>query len=105
MMSTHSAPTEDPSGTEDRSVPAQEGTAVEQAGQISIGEAALVVHRTLTDEHSAYVVLRCRSGEEVIDLAARPGQEIDVPGAGAVLVAEVRPSTRERRGAVLLRPL
>ena len=49
--------------------------------------------------------LRCRSGEEVIDLAVRPGQEIDVPGAGAVLVAEVRPSTRERRGAVLLRPL
>lgn len=98
-MSTHSAP------TEDRPDPAQEGTVVEQAGQISIGQAVLVVHRTLTDEHSAYVVLRRRSEEEVVDLVARPGQEIDVPGAGAVLVAEVRPSTRERRGAVLLRPL
>jgi hypothetical protein len=77
---------------------------VEQAGQIMIGGAVLVVHRTLEDEHSPYVVLRCRHGDEVVDLAARPGQEIEVPGAGPVLVAEVRASTRERRGAVLLLP-
>lgn len=105
MMSTHSTPADGPSGAHDRRVPEPEGTVVEQAGQIRIGDAVLVVHRTLADEHSAYVVLRGRDGEEVVDLAARPGQEIEVPGAEAVLVVEVRPSTRERRGAVLLRPL
>jgi len=29
---------------------------------------------------------------------------VDVPGAGRVLVVEVRASTTERRGAVLLQP-
>lgn len=104
-MSTHSTPADGPSDAHDRTVPPPEETMVDQAGQIRIGDAVLVVHRTLADEHSAYVVLRGRDGGDVFDLAARPGQEIEVPGAGAVLVAGVRASTRERRGAVLLRPL
>lgn len=75
---------------------------VEQAGQISFGRTAVAIHRTLSDEHSPYAVMRCRHGDEVVDLSARPGQAVDIPGAGPVLVVEVRASTQERRGAVLL---
>ena len=77
---------------------------VEQAGQIALGRTAVAIHRTLSDRHSSYVVMRCRHGDEEVDLTARPGQEVDVPGAGRVLVVEVRASTTERRGAVLLHP-
>lgn len=79
-------------------------TVVQQAGQLTIGRAVIVVHRTLADEHSPYAVLRTRHEGVVADVPARPGQEIEVPGAGRILVAEVRASTPERRGAVALMP-
>lgn len=86
--------------------PAAEGavqpTVVQQAGQITIDGAVIVVHRTLQDEHSPYAVLRSRHGDEVVELLARPGEEFDVPGCGPVLVVDVRASTRELRGSVAL---
>lgn len=77
-------------------------TVVQQAGQIVIDTAVVIVHRTLADEHSPYVVLRIRHDDEVVDATARPGQEIQVPGVGTMLVVDVRPSTRQLRGAVAL---
>src|SRR5690625_7968475 len=55
-------------------------TVVQQAGQLTIGRAVIVVHRTLADEHSPYAVLRTRHEGVVADVPARPGQEIEVPG-------------------------
>lgn len=77
-------------------------TAVQQAGQIMIDGVMIVIHRTLADEHSPYVVLRVRHGDETVDLAARPGHEVEVPGIGRVLVVDVRASSRQLRGAVAL---
>lgn len=77
-------------------------TMVQQAGQLMLDEAVIVVHRTLADEHSPHVVLRTRHGGVVVDVAARPGQEIEVPGAGNLLVVDVRASTQDWRGAVAL---
>jgi len=79
-------------------------TVVQQAGQLTFGKTVIVVHRTLADEHSPYAVLRTRHEGVVDDVAARPGQEITVPGAGRILVVDVRASTPERRGAVALLP-
>lgn len=77
-------------------------TVVQQAGQIMIDGVMVVIHRTLADEHSPYVVLRARHGDETVDLAARPGQEVEVPGIGPMLVVDVRASSRQVRGAVAL---
>lgn len=77
-------------------------TVVQQAGQIMIDGVMIAVHRTLADEHSPYVVLRTRHGDETVDLAVRPGQGIEVPGVGRLLVVDVRASSRQMRGAVAL---
>src|SRR5690625_7841993 len=74
-------------------------TVVQQAGQLTIGRAVIVVHRTLADEHSPYAVLRTRHAGAVADVPARPGQEHEVPGAGPALVAGGRRPTAERPGA------
>jgi len=79
-------------------------TVVQQAGQLTVDGTVIVVHRTLADDHSPYAVLRTRHDDVVADVVARPGQEVEVPGARRILVASVRASTPERRGAVTLLP-
>lgn len=77
---------------------------VQQAGQIVVEGVRLGVFRTVADEDGARAVLRVRQegSAEVLEVAARPRSEVVLEGIGVLGVLEIRPSTVERRGAVLL---
>src|SRR5690625_5995877 len=73
-------------------------TVVQQAGQLTIGRAVIVVHRTLADEHSPYAVLRTRHEAWVPTCQPDPGRGSRRPGPVGSWVARSGPPRRGGAG-------
>lgn len=60
------------------------------------------IHRVLADDQGGYAVLLIRDDATAARRQLRPGEHVDLPGHGRLTLADVQPSTRERRGWVEL---
>jgi hypothetical protein len=75
---------------------------IDQGGQVDIDGASIALHRSIEDEHGPCAALTVQVADEAgpLRLTVRPGDPVDISGARQVLVVAVRPSTRDRRGAI-----